>query len=132
MKDKQKERAVLALRLKKMKQAELEKTDGALFMLQEVVQNIETAQMNVNVYEAMKQGDKVLSQLQKSVRLEDLERIADNMQEQRQIQEQQMELFGHVLNEEDLLDDLNKLEADMYGAQLPEAAVGGINKVIIE
>ena len=132
MKDKQKERAVLALRLKKMKQAELEKTDGALFMLQEVVQNIETAQMNVNVYEAMKQGDKVLSQLQKSVRLEDLERIADNMQEQRQIQEQQMELFGHVLNEEDLLDDLNKLEADMYGEQLPEAAVGGINKVIIE
>ena len=62
-----------------MKQAELEKTDGALFMLQEVVQNIETAQINVNVMEAMKQGDKVITELQSMVKLEELERIADNM-----------------------------------------------------
>ncbi len=109
-----------------MKQAELEKTDGALFMLQEVVQNIESAQMNVNVVEALKKGDKVLTELQSLVKLEELERIADNMQEQREIQEQQMQLFGQVLNEEELLEDLNKLEADMYGEQIPDAAIGAI------
>ena len=103
-------------------------------MLQEVVQNIETAQINVNVMEAMKQGDKVITELQSMVKLEELERIADNMQEQREMQEQQMQLFGQVLDEDDLLADLNKLEADMYGEQIPDAAFGAVegNKIIIE
>ena len=43
IKDKQKERAVLALRIKKLKLKELEKADGAMFMLQETISNIESA-----------------------------------------------------------------------------------------
>ena len=63
IKEKQKDRAVLALRIKKLKLKELEKADGAMFMLQETISNIESAQMDVNVMQAMKQGEKVLSEL---------------------------------------------------------------------
>ena len=63
IKEKQKDRAVLALRIKKLKLKELEKADGAMFMLQETISNIESAQMDVNVMQAMKQGEKVLSDL---------------------------------------------------------------------
>ena len=54
---------MLALRIKKLKLKELEKADGAMFMLQETISNIESAQMDVNVMQAMKQGEKVLSDL---------------------------------------------------------------------
>ena len=50
-------------------------------MLQETISNIESAQMDVNVMQAMKQGEKVLSDLQKSAKLEDFEQIYDNIQE---------------------------------------------------
>ena len=43
IKEKQKDRAVLALRIKKLKLKELEKADGAMFMLQETISNIESA-----------------------------------------------------------------------------------------
>ena len=72
---------MLALRIKKLKLKELEKADGAMFMLQETISNIESAQMDVNVMQAMKQGEKVLSDLQKSAKLEDFENIYDNIQE---------------------------------------------------
>ena len=124
IKDKQKERAVLALRIKKLKLKELEKADGAMFMLQETISNIESAQMDVNVMQAMKDGEKVLSELQKAAKLEDFEKIYDNIQERDALKQQEIEFYGQIINEDELLEDLNKLEADMYAMQVPDAAVG--------
>ena len=42
---------------------ELDKAFGAQSLLQQTISNIESAQMDVNVYEAMKKGDQVLSEL---------------------------------------------------------------------
>jgi hypothetical protein len=49
---------------------ELDKAYGAQSLLQQTISNIESAQMDVNVYEAMKKGDQVLSELQKQARMQ--------------------------------------------------------------
>ena len=63
-------------------------------MLQETISNIESAQMDVNVMQAMKRGEKVLSDLQKSAKLEDFEEIYDNIQEREALKQQEIEFYG--------------------------------------
>ncbi len=48
-------------------------------MLQQTIQQIESAQMDVNVFEALKKGDKVLEDLQKQASLENFEEICDRI-----------------------------------------------------
>ena len=58
-----KTRALNFLRHKKFLTKELEKTSGAEIMLVQVANGIEQAQMDVNVFQAMKEGDQVLKDL---------------------------------------------------------------------
>ena len=78
--------------------------------------------MDVNVYEAMKKGDQVLSELQKQASLEDFEEMYDRIQEQEAIKERERELFGQVLNDDELQDELDKLDAIIAEDAIPEAA----------
>ena len=48
---------MVALKHKKFIEKELDKAMGAQVLLEDTVRNIESAQMDVNVYEAMKKGD---------------------------------------------------------------------------
>ncbi len=50
--------------------------------------------MDVNIYEAMKKGDQVLSDLQKQASLEDFEEMYDRIQENEARKEKERELFG--------------------------------------
>ena len=44
-------------------------------MLQQTINNIESASMDVNVMEALKVGDKVITELQSKASLEDFEEL---------------------------------------------------------
>ena len=50
--------------------------------------------MDVNVIQAMKDGEKVLSELQKAAKLEDFEKIYDNIQERDALKQQEIEFYG--------------------------------------
>ena len=52
---------------------------GAQVLLEETLKNIESAQMDVNIYEAMKMGDQVLSELQKQATKENFEELVDRL-----------------------------------------------------
>ena len=100
---------------------ELDKVYGAQSLLQQSIANIESAQMDVNVYEAMKKGDQVLSDLQKQASLEDFEEMYERIQENEAIKEREREIFGAVLNEEDLQDELDQLDAMIAEDAIPSA-----------
>ena len=108
---------------------ELDKAYGAQSLLQQTISNIESAQMDVNVYEAMKKGDQVLSELQKQASLEDFEEMYDRIQEQEAIKDRERELFGQVLNEDELQDELDKLDAIIAEEAIPDAADAAIAPV---
>ena len=63
LKDGQKQRAIIHLKKKKFTEAEVAKVQGAQIKLQETMQGIESAQADLEVFEALKEGDKVLKDL---------------------------------------------------------------------
>lgn len=50
--------------------------------------------MDVNVMEALKMGDKVITELQSKASLEDFEELYDRHQEQKERMEMEQDLFG--------------------------------------
>ncbi len=54
---------MIALKHKKFMEKELDKAYAAQTLMEQTIRNIESAQSDVNVYEAMKQGDKVIEEL---------------------------------------------------------------------
>ena len=63
VKEGKKDRALIHLKKKKFVGKEIEKAQGAQLMLEETIQNVESAAADVNVMQALKTGDKVLKDL---------------------------------------------------------------------
>ncbi|CDW81348.1 charged multivesicular body protein 6 [Stylonychia lemnae] len=128
LKEKNKQRALIALKHKKFLDKQVEKSLGAQTLLQQTMQNIESAQMDVEVYEALKTGDQVISDLQKQASLEDFEELYEKHQENLDRQKMEQELFGQVLNDEDLEDELAALDVQIMEEALPDAGTGALNE----
>jgi hypothetical protein len=50
--------------------------------------------MDVNVYEALKQGDQIITDLQSKASLEDFEQLYERHKDQKSRMEMEQELFG--------------------------------------
>ena len=80
----------------------------------QVLSDIETAQRNNRLYSALKEGNTALSQLQKQVTLEDVEKLNDEAAEAAEYQERLRELLGETLTAEQdaaALEELEKIQA---------------------
>ena len=63
LKSGQKDRALIQLKQKKFVEKEITKAEGAQSKLQEVLMNIESTAADAEIFAALKQGDKVLTDL---------------------------------------------------------------------
>ena len=77
-KEGQKQRALNQLKKKKFFNKELDKIAGAEMMLTNTISGIEQAQMDVNVFEALKQGDQVIKELRSKATIDQLEDLMDD------------------------------------------------------
>ena len=82
--------------------------------------------MDVNIYEAMKKGDQVLTELQKQATKENFEELVDRLQDAQAQKDAEAEFFGALLNEDELQDELDKLDALIAEDAIPEAGKGVI------
>ena len=108
----QKERAIIHLKQKKFVEAEVNKCNGAQIKLQETMQAIESAQADVEVFAALKQGDAVLKGLQQQVSIEDWEELYASHKENMEIRQMEIDMFGEALNDDALADELDLLVAE--------------------
>ena len=74
-------RAKLLLKKKRYLESLLDKTDQQLDNLQQMVDNIEFAQIEIKVAEGLKTGNKCLEEMHKIMSLEDVENIMAETQE---------------------------------------------------
>ena len=93
-------------------------------MLEETLQQVESAQADVNIHAALKTGDTVLKELQSKVSMDDWEELYESHQDQKARYDKEVELFGEVLNDEELENELDALvaleaEAEMGGSLAP-------------
>ena len=85
--------------------------------------NIESTAADAEIFAALKQGDKVLTDLQNQVSMEQWEELYESHQDHVARHDMEVEMFGEALNDEALTDELDALEADDVAAKM-DAPVG--------
>ncbi|KAL9643411.1 hypothetical protein ABK040_010026 [Willaertia magna] len=133
VKDGKKDKALLALKKKKYQETLLDKTQKQLDNLQKMVDEIEFAQIEKQVFEGLKQGKDALNSLQKEMgTLEDIEKLMEESREAIEYQEEISRIISQSLTNEELEDaeeDLNNLEAEMLKENLPAVKKEPLPKV---
>ncbi|KAJ1649225.1 Vacuolar protein sorting-associated protein 20 [Coemansia sp. RSA 1694] len=127
-----KKRALLALRRRKYQEQMICTTDDQLFNLQHLMETIEFSLVQKDVMFGLEQGSKVLTQLNKEMRIEDVERLADDTAEAIAYQNEVSDILSSNMTAEDEeavleeLEELERQEADRLRLDLPHAPQGAL------
>ncbi|KAG8899522.1 Vacuolar protein sorting-associated protein 20 [Tulasnella sp. 403] len=117
-------RALTALRRRKFQESLLQRTDGQLEVLENLVANVEFAQIEKDVLYGLKQGNEVLRQIHAEMNVESVQKLmeetAEAVQYQKEIDEMLMSTMT-VEEEESVQAELAQLQAEVILAA-PEAA----------
>lgn len=120
-----KTRALLALRRKKYQESLLSKTDAQLEQLEKLTSSVEFALVQKDVLFGLQQGTQVLKMIHKEMGgLEGVEKMMGENEEARRYQEEiSQALAGQMSNEDEdeVEDELERLEREIVGAGLPDA-----------
>ncbi|TNV75579.1 hypothetical protein FGO68_gene16148 [Halteria grandinella] len=118
--------ALFALKRKKMLEKEVSKLDGQMTLLEQQRIVIQASVGDVDVMSALSHAHVAVQHLSQKVSVEQLEDIRDKIEEQNQDTEERTQFFieaGKVaggMQEEELLDELNELEAEMAQKELDQ------------
>ncbi|PNW74212.1 hypothetical protein CHLRE_13g589700v5 [Chlamydomonas reinhardtii] len=111
------DRALLALRKKKLSEKQLAGLHTLIINVEEMLSNIETTKKQTVVFGALQQSNDALKQLQAQVRLEDVQRLLDDTAEAKAYQEELSALLGQQLS------DTEDAEVEAELAALEEVVV---------
>ena len=105
-----KNKAILALKMMKLVESNNDKMDGMLLTLEQTLKSLEKSIMSKQVHDVLKSGNEVIKELQEAATLEDFQKIADDLNEQQQINDELARVLGvESINEEMFEDELNEL-----------------------
>lgn len=132
IRNKQKDKAMLALRKQKYLEKNLENGRGQLLNLEGQILSIENAQIQKNVYEALKEGNEYLKNLNKELTVEDVNKLMEDTAEAIEYQQE----VGRILAQQgiqeddtDLLEQLDQLDAaEAIEYDLPSVPVNEIQE----
>ncbi|XP_060074799.1 charged multivesicular body protein 6-A-like [Ylistrum balloti] len=105
-----KSKAKLMLRKKRFQESLLEKTDGQLENIEQMVHDLEFAQIEAKVFEGLKVGNESLKKLHQIMSIEDVEKLMDETQESIEYQREIDNLLAGGLTEDDEEDVLAELD----------------------
>ena len=124
LRNKQKPKAVLALRKQKFLEKNLETSQAQLMQLEQMLSNIEQAKVQKTVFEALRQGTDYLQKVNQQLSLDDVEKLMEDTKEAYEYQQQVNEALtkeGVVVDEGELLEQLDQLDAEeALAVDLPE------------
>ncbi|ESO89134.1 hypothetical protein LOTGIDRAFT_229048 [Lottia gigantea] len=109
LKDGKKDKAKLLLRKKKFQEGMLVKTDGQLDNIEQMVHDIEFAQIESEVVKGLENGNKSLKKMHEMMSLDDVEKIMADTQDSIEYQREIDELLSGSLTQEDEDDVLAEL-----------------------
>merc|ERR1712110_1286914 len=134
LKQKKRDKAKLALRKKKYQMNLLDKARNQLFNIEELIENVESAQMQQDIFKAMQTGTDLLQQINSEMDLDEVEQLMDDTAEAIAYQQELNEILSQSLTDVDDEDVLNELaqieqtEADQMELDMPDAPKREINK----
>jgi charged multivesicular body protein 6 len=117
------DRALLALKKKKLQEGQLANLDSWLLNVEEVLGNIDAAKRQNRVFEGLKQGHAALKQLQQEVTLQDAEKLMDDSAEAKEYQERMSDVLQQSLTpeqDEAAVQELQAMEAETAYQEVEE------------
>merc|ERR1712176_634323 len=138
LKQKKRDKAKLALRKKKYQMNLLEKARNQLFNIEELIENVESAQMQQDIFKAMQTGTELLQKINSEMDLDEVEQLMDDTAEAIQYQQELNEILSQSLtdvDDEDVLKELaqiEQMEADEMQMAMPDVPSQKIKNDVIE
>merc|ERR1719229_870481 len=126
LKQKKRDKAKLCLRKKKYQQNLLEKARNQLLNIEQLIEEVESAEMQQEVLKAMQTGTDLLQKINNEMSLEEVEQLMDDTAEAIQYQQELNEILSQSLtdvDDEEVLEELaqiEQMEADQMGLEMPD------------
>lgn len=106
-----KKRALLALKLKRLYEATLDKNYGTILMLETAEQNLRGAKQDSEIYKVMKTANDLTAELQSKVSISDFEKLSDDLEERKEENQKIQQFFSEMnVDDTDILEELNNLD----------------------
>jgi len=124
LKEKNKTKALLALKLKKMYTKQIENANNMIAMLEKTKVDLESSALTEQVYNTLKDGTITMKELQAKVSIADLEDLRDESEEIMRLNNEVTEFFkGKTNDEQNVLKELDEIEEQTIKQEMDDPSL---------
>ena len=123
-KNKNDSKALSLMKRRKLYMKYLDGARGKKQMIEETLQNIKSAKIDIGVKEALEEGQQVVDDLRNKASIEDFENILERQQETKEQEDELRQMLEEAgIDDDEVMDDINDLEAELFGKEIDKVEV---------